>query len=527
MRLLVCFLLLPALGLAQPPLLDLLPDEIPFAPGEMGPAMLILRESNTQPQTNFTQAITLHEGWNLVSWYVFPEGSSVNWPTMDDLFAGTNTWFQSDHDDPFPDKVGRYDANPYIPDYQYYPRVGYSGPSEWQWKPYEAYSVYLESPAHFWEKTNREDYQQVAFNFIPYSYWDPQITPDTQPDYWFFLGYPLRKSQLIDEDNDGISENATIHDLEEQTAPFDNDMVMLKSDDGKMYVPGHPGYSNLEYLEPGKGYFVGFAEGNYPGTEVHCSGFVGEVEPESVPPSPKETESQIASEAVNHFTFKERTQWWYPIMIDTVDLGETPMEPGDEIAVFDGDLCVGAVTYEGVFPVILAAWKDELSTPDALDGYIDENPMTFIWYDVSENAEITFNLPPQTAAQEPEVDPCFPTHSGFGSGFAAIRNLNDGIQAINQLPKEYRLMQNYPNPFNAETVIPLQLPQRSRIRIDLFDVRGRLVSRIYDGVRNAGQTQIRYCASWLASGVYFYRINAEGLERNGSYQDVGKMLLLK
>ncbi|RJP82230.1 MAG: T9SS C-terminal target domain-containing protein [Candidatus Zixiibacteriota bacterium] len=87
--------------------------------------------------------------------------------------------------------------------------------------------------------------------------------------------------------------------------------------------------------------------------------------------------------------------------------------------------------------------------------------------------------------------------------------------------------QNYPNPFNPDTVIPLELPQRSKVTIELFNLRGQSLGLIYEGTENAGWPKIRYDASALASGVYFYQVTAEGLEQGGKYQNVGKMLLLK
>ncbi len=85
----------------------------------------------------------------------------------------------------------------------------------------------------------------------------------------------------------------------------------------------------------------------------------------------------------------------------------------------------------------------------------------------------------------------------------------------------------YPNPFNAETVIPLALPERSRIRVQLFDLLGRKIGEIYNGVENAGHRRVHFDASNLASGMYLYRITAEGLESGGRFESVGKMLLLK
>ncbi|MFH1736113.1 MAG: N-acetylmuramoyl-L-alanine amidase [bacterium] len=110
-------------------------------------------------------------------------------------------------------------------------------------------------------------------------------------------------------------------------------------------------------------------------------------------------------------------------------------------------------------------------------------------------------------------------------GWDMVSSTSDPDQLL--IPSEFGVSQNYPNPFNAETVIPLELPQRSRLRLDLFNVQGRNLGRVFEGIKNAGKAEIRYNASTLASGVYFYRITAEGLERDGSYSDVGKMVLLK
>ena len=102
-----------------------------------------------------------------------------------------------------------------------------------------------------------------------------------------------------------------------------------------------------------------------------------------------------------------------------------------------------------------------------------------------------------------------------------------GVAAVNQLPQEYKLKQNYPNPFNAETIIPLELPQRSKVKLEIFNVQGQRLGVPYERIYDSGWPKIRWNASKLPSGVYFYRIIAEGLERGGTFTDVGKMLLLK
>ncbi|HXS09880.1 MAG TPA: T9SS type A sorting domain-containing protein, partial [Candidatus Krumholzibacteria bacterium] len=83
------------------------------------------------------------------------------------------------------------------------------------------------------------------------------------------------------------------------------------------------------------------------------------------------------------------------------------------------------------------------------------------------------------------------------------------------------LMQNVPNPFNPRTSIPFSLDEEGWVRLDVFDVTGRLVATLVDGVRPAGRHTINMDASSLASGAYFYRLRAGGVVQQK------KMILLK
>ncbi len=481
------------------------------------PAVLPAKSPLTSSD-GYSQAIQLERGWNLVSWYIWPAGDEYFPPELDDLFypQGPNWWFQYDRNNPI-DKVGKYDADLYND--IFYPGYGYTGDPQgaWEWDLQQAYPIYLESPAHFWEFTERPLYTPTVDNFTPSDAWDESrelgLNNPSQATHWYFISYPLRKQIKIRDSN-------TIAWLFDDQQNPGNPLFIVKDDAGNWYKPGVP-RATLEYLVPGEGYFLGFRSGE---TVENCPWFTDEGSvPECEPSSPKDDQLNAASSA--HFIFKSRTHWSYPIQVDTVVIEGVSPEIGDEIAVFDGDLCVGAAVFDGQYPICLSAWKDDIATPDQLDGYVVNDEMIFKWYDASENQEITFEPPPQTQAAE--ADPYFPTHSGFGKGFCAVRSLVDGVQSVKQLPQEYRLGQNYPNPFNPTTVFPLELPQRSRVTVDIFDVSGRLVWTIEAGVRNAGRANVHFNASRLASGVYFYRVTAEGLEHGGRYQDVGKMLLLK
>jgi endonuclease/exonuclease/phosphatase family metal-dependent hydrolase len=89
-------------------------------------------------------------------------------------------------------------------------------------------------------------------------------------------------------------------------------------------------------------------------------------------------------------------------------------------------------------------------------------------------------------------------------------------------PSTVSLNQNYPNPFNPSTIISYQLPNNTNVRLDVYDVMGRRVATLVNGIQPAGEYNINFDASNLASGVYIYRItmgNGQHLSR--------KMLLVK
>jgi hypothetical protein len=89
------------------------------------------------------------------------------------------------------------------------------------------------------------------------------------------------------------------------------------------------------------------------------------------------------------------------------------------------------------------------------------------------------------------------------------------------LPAAYALDQNYPNPFNPLTVIGYHLPTASRVKITVYDLLGREVRTLFEGIRPAGSYTASFDAGGLASGVYFYQ-----LQTQGSVQ-TKKLILLK
>ncbi|TVQ06314.1 MAG: T9SS C-terminal target domain-containing protein [Balneolaceae bacterium] len=79
-----------------------------------------------------------------------------------------------------------------------------------------------------------------------------------------------------------------------------------------------------------------------------------------------------------------------------------------------------------------------------------------------------------------------------------------------ELPDAVALNQNYPNPFNPSTIIAYELPQSGQVRLDVFDMTGRHVATLVNGLMTAGRHQVPFNAMNLSSGVYMYRLQAGG-----------------
>ncbi len=82
------------------------------------------------------------------------------------------------------------------------------------------------------------------------------------------------------------------------------------------------------------------------------------------------------------------------------------------------------------------------------------------------------------------------------------------IKNINQFPVTFSLGQNYPNPFNPTTRIEFSLSNATRIRLEIFDMLGRKVATIKDGIESQGEHLIDFDGTKLGSGIYVYRLSS-------------------
>ena len=86
------------------------------------------------------------------------------------------------------------------------------------------------------------------------------------------------------------------------------------------------------------------------------------------------------------------------------------------------------------------------------------------------------------------------------------------VDEYGSFPAEYTLEANYPNPFNPSTTIAYSVPKDSRITLRVFDLYGREVATLVSGAQHAGGYRVAFNASDLPSGLYFYRLEADGMQ---------------
>jgi photosystem II stability/assembly factor-like uncharacterized protein len=98
------------------------------------------------------------------------------------------------------------------------------------------------------------------------------------------------------------------------------------------------------------------------------------------------------------------------------------------------------------------------------------------------------------------------------------------------IPESYVLEQNYPNPFNPSTEVRFGLPQQSKVSLAVFDILGKEVVRLHEGISEAGYHSVSWrgldnAGDPVSSGVYFLRFEAAA--HSGHFSSVRKMLLMK
>ncbi len=106
-------------------------------------------------------------------------------------------------------------------------------------------------------------------------------------------------------------------------------------------------------------------------------------------------------------------------------------------------------------------------------------------------------------------------YRGHAGSLIAVREAGAAV------PAHFTLYQNYPNPFNPSTVIAYALPCRTPVRLSVFNAIGQKIADLINGQIDAGYHEVLFSAAGLASGVYFYRLQA------GTFAQTRSLVILR
>jgi photosystem II stability/assembly factor-like uncharacterized protein len=114
-----------------------------------------------------------------------------------------------------------------------------------------------------------------------------------------------------------------------------------------------------------------------------------------------------------------------------------------------------------------------------------------------------------------------------------LKTTNGGVTFIgkinNEVPEKFILNQNYPNPFNPSTNISFSIPSRVFVKVQIFNIMGKLVSELVNEELAPGNYEVTYNANKISSGVYYYRLTAgdHSSSSGHGFSETKKMILIK
>lgn len=113
----------------------------------------------------------------------------------------------------------------------------------------------------------------------------------------------------------------------------------------------------------------------------------------------------------------------------------------------------------------------------------------------------------------------YQSRAGFLTGSEIPTGIDNKFQQNG--PYDFELYQNYPNPFNPSTTIEFTLPKPAFVALKIYNLQGEEVMTLMAQHCAAGMHQLNWHASGVASGVYFYRLEA------GEYVQTRKLILIR
>jgi hypothetical protein len=105
--------------------------------------------------------------------------------------------------------------------------------------------------------------------------------------------------------------------------------------------------------------------------------------------------------------------------------------------------------------------------------------------------------------------------SGLDNSFSVAINRGRSMGAVDPPPSDFALLPNRPNPLDRSTVFRFRLSQPEEVRLVVYDICGREIATLVDGVSEPGIHELGFDASHLAAGGYFYRLHVRDAVSSG------------
>ncbi|MCK4631751.1 MAG: T9SS type A sorting domain-containing protein, partial [candidate division Zixibacteria bacterium] len=272
----------------------------------------------------------------------------------------------------------------------------------------------------------------------------------------------------------------------------DDNLIVAKGY-GETYMPGAGSNNTMYEMARCLGYWLKVnhvADLVYPGAP-------------GMPAAPRVDHNRIAAKGVP--TDLNTTALWVNVYSRDLMLDGNPVVAGTMVEAYNSDgVKVGGFTIRetGKFG-FMSVYGDDRGTGEAGVGFGEEFTLRVAGVQTEESFTWTQN-----------------------GDLVEISNLTSKAGTGSTLPSDYSLYQNYPNPFNPSTTLSFHLATSGKATIEVFNVLGKRVAVPFDGVAQAGTTDVVWDGrnsegEVVSSGIYFYRLTAD------SYTETRKMTLLK
>ena len=276
---------------------------------------------------------------------------------------------------------------------------------------------------------------------------------------------------------------------------FDSTVVdsiaIVQASNGTAWIPGL-GINTLNGMVPGKGYQIA----------LNSQSDIEVIFRMDLIPAKQDYPVLPTAE---YFEF-EKTGLPYQIVVETPVIDGQRLLPGDEVAVYDGDVCVGAAVVNGQSRVLVTAWEGDTRTK--LNGFEKGNDMGFRIYSAQHGEMIC------SANGMNDKD---------NEHFKAADYAHVELEPVSEINN---LFSCYPNPFEENTTISIYIEEDANVEIQVLDLSGRIVKVIAQETLPAGEHNFTWNGNdtygdAASSGVYFIEY------RNGTESKTEKLIRIK